>query len=166
MITVTRSRISVLLVALTPVLGLLSMLALGGCASGGAAGGGLQGEVSSEGKISDRKISLRVAFDQGGSEMLDLREGETVTYDRLDAIYRITPRVSTETLGKIAVKVEVDKLTGNQVGHLELLPGEDRQLRHEFGAAWPEIWLRVVRIVPPLRPGSVSDRSGIVTSTP
>lgn len=146
------------------VLVLVAMLAvpLAGCASSGSSGGDMGGEITSADKISDRKISLRIAFDEGGSDLVDLREGETVSYDRLGTIYRITPVVSRDKVGKIAVKVEVDRLTGNQVGHVELLPGEDKELSSEFGGDWPTVWLRVVRIVPPLRPGSVSDHTSII----
>lgn len=147
------------------------VLALGGCASAPAGGeaegamaggepaamaadGGQVGVVSSEGKVTKRLIWLWVYFADSASETIEMREGQTVTYERPDGIFRFTPTVSKKTVGKVEVHAERD--SGGSVDSVDLIlsVGEEMNVALEFPEiGWPSVAVRVVRVQPPIRRG-------------
>jgi hypothetical protein len=149
--------------AVLPMLCLL--LASAGCATTvapapPASTGEAVGEVSSSGKVTNRLFRLRVIFEDGTEETLQLREGQTVTYRQPDGTYRLTPRVSKQEIGKVEVEVERNDGRTVQPATVVMSVGEEKDFAHEFRQlGWPALLVKVVRVQPPIRrgPNPISD---------
>ncbi len=156
-------------IAVTLVMVCLTVAGAAACASTAgtastdtAAAGGDEriGVVTSGGEVNNRLIRLRVVFENGTEETLDLREGQTVSYQQPDGTYRFTPRVSRDTVGKMEIAVVRDSGSAAAEVVPTLSVGEEMDLAHEFRElGWPYVSVKVVRVQPPIRrgPNPISD---------
>jgi hypothetical protein len=128
------------------------------CASSPAGEGG-EGEG---GKRSQRTFTLRVSFPDG-TERVDVREGETVRLLREDALYEFAPRLSDDRRGHLELTARRTRLDVTQEGVL-VKPMYDStgidfsttgiDISQELGDDWPSVGVKVLRVRPPVMPGS------------
>ena len=122
---------------------LLSMVA-GGCASGGSA----------EPAAVDPERRFRVQMDWADqSEVMELRDGETATFDRSDASYTVTPSVAGAPAGKAVVLVVRSGDVQQVQARLLLAEGDAMELSQTLGTPWPELTVRLARVRPRLPGG-------------
>lgn len=133
-------RSSALLAACALALPLL----LAACASSGGSG------------TANRKITLQIEFAGEDRQEVTVGEGETATFDRADGLYRITPSLNRETLGEVKVDVQRVSPMGDLAGTLSLREGDYQEMSMHFGEHWPHLWIRVLRVRPPVHRGPQS----------
>lgn len=140
--------------ALLCLLSAVVMLAVGCASSGGAAGG------ADDGVRSNRTITVRFGFeDEEGTRRVIFRDGGTETLQYRDVSYTVRTLVSRTEVGKIDLALERQEGGRTVTTQLTLRVGEELQLSTELGDAWPYLWLKVVRVRPPIRqgPNPISD---------
>lgn len=112
-----------------------------------------EGVITDSGKVTNRRFRLKVSF-TGTSEVVTLREGQTVTFQRPDGAYSLTPRISKTEIGRIEVDVKRDTGGGVEEASPIFSVGEDYEVSHELrGIDWPFLSLRVLSVQPPIRRG-------------
>lgn len=101
----------------------------------------------------DRKITLQVEFADQDRQEVEVGEGEAATFDRPDGLYRITPRLNREKLGEIKIDVQRISPLGDLVGTFSVREGDYQEMSMHLGKHWPHLWIRVLRVRPPVRRG-------------
>lgn len=114
------------------------------CASSGGTG------------ASNRKITLQVEFADEERQEVTVGEGEAATFDRADGLYRVTPRLNRDKLGEVRVEVQRISPLGDLMGTFSLREGDYQEMSMHLGAHWPRLWIRVLRVRPPVRRGPQS----------
>jgi hypothetical protein len=137
---------------------LAAFLALAAACASAPAG---EGEEGSGGGV-QRIFTLRLTFPDG-SERVDVREGETARLVREDAIYEFIPRLSNDRRGQLELTARRTHLNVTQEGVL-VRPMNDPtgidfsttgiDMSQELGGDWPSVGVKVLRVRPPVMPGS------------
>jgi hypothetical protein len=109
-----------------------------------------------------RIYTLRLSFPDG-TERVDVREGETARLVREDAVYEFVPRLSHDRRGQLELTARRTRLNITQEGVL-VRPMNDPtgidfattgiDISQELGGDWPSVGVKVVRVRPPVMPGS------------
>lgn len=130
-----------------------------GCASSsGAAGDGAGNDKRSvvvDGEdMTNRRFRLKILLPDY-SEILTVREGQTVRYQQPDGVYTLVPRVSRTEIGQVEVFVRREQPGGNAeeaTGTFRMSQPYD--FSHEVkNVDWPYLLVEVLSVQPPLRPG-------------
>lgn len=148
----TRRPTAALAVCLAAALALVAAA----CASAPAG----EGDEGSRGV--QRIFTLRLSFPDG-TERVDVREGETARLVREDAIYEFVPRLSNDRRGQLELTARRTHLNVTQEGVL-VKPMSDPtgidfsttgiDISQELGGDWPSVGVKVLRVRPPVVPGS------------
>lgn len=138
---------------------LSALLVLAAACASSPAGEGSEGEGNSR---SQRIFTLRVSFPDG-TERVDVREGETARLVREDAVYEFAPRLSDDRRGHLELTARRTRLDVTQEGVL-VKPMNDPtgidfsttgiDISQELGGDWPSVGVKVLRVRPPVMPGS------------
>ncbi|HEX2165423.1 MAG TPA: hypothetical protein VHM02_15890 [Thermoanaerobaculia bacterium] len=133
------------------------------CASAPAGEGGAEENGGRDGgRDVERIYTLRISFPDG-TERVDVGEGETVRLVREDAIYEFVPRLSHDKRGHLELTARRTHLNVTQEGVLIKPMHEPTgidfstsgiDVSQELGGSWPSVGVRVLRVRPPVMPGS------------
>ena len=144
--------------AVATVVATCALLALTACASAPAA----DGEEDGERRGVQRTYTLRISFPDG-TEQVEVGEGETARLERTDAVYEFTPRLSHDRRGQLELTASRTRLGVTQRGIL-VKPMTDPtgidfsstgiDISQELGGDWPSVGVKVLRVRPPVMPGS------------
>lgn len=120
------------------------------------------GEESGGSRAVKRTYTLRLSFPDG-TERIDVGEGETARVVREDAVYEFIPRLSHDKRGQLELTARRTHLNVTQEGVL-VRPMNDPtgidfsttgiDISQELGGDWPSVGVKVLRVRPPVMPGS------------
>lgn len=147
--------------ALAAVLAAVAVLAAGLLTTACATSSAGDGDANGGGGVT-RIYTLRLSFPDG-TERVDVREGETARLVREDAVYEFVPRLSHDRRGQLELTARRTRLNVTQEGVL-VKPMNDPtgidfattgiDISQELGGDWPSVGVKVVRVRPPVMPGS------------
>ncbi len=139
-------------------------LSLGACATsgGGAAAvdgdgdatvSGQRGVVSDTPETTKRRMRLQIQFPDF-REVVNMLEGQKVTYTQPDGTYVIVPHVSKTEVGRVEVDVQRQSQAGTEEASAIFFLKEPYFFHLEFkDLDWPTLTVEVLNVHPPLRPG-------------
>jgi len=112
-----------------------------------------EGMIQDSEEMTNRRFRMKVSF-PGFSEMVNMREGQTITFQRPDGTYVLTPWVSKTELGQIDMEVSRQTSVQKEEARATFRISEPYDFSHEFkNLDWPFLEVRVLSVHPPLRPG-------------